>query len=100
MWLDLVQQGLYVNLDDVNMGIIPNHIDPDNSENDTYQLYILCETSDHITFTREQRDMFVALHKEAMDNGENVFSFDQDRPKFKMKLSGDEDEMDADVGLE
>lgn len=90
MWLDLTKQGLYVNLDDVEMQI--------EGRDDTHLLFI--GSYQPIELTREERDMFVLLHGEAMDREENVFSFDQDRPKFKMKLSGDEDEMDADVGLE
>lgn len=52
-----------------------------------------------IPLTREERDMFVALHEEAMDSELNVFSFNQDAPKFRMSLSGDEDlSTDVDLG--
>ncbi len=54
---------------------------------------------DEIALTREERDMFVALHMEAMDNGDNVFSFNQDAPKHRMKLSGDDD-FETDVEIE
>ncbi len=61
--------------------------------------YDLCFMDYEISLSRDERNMFVAHHKEAMERDECVFSFNQDAPKFRMTLSGDED-LENDVDLE
>ncbi len=90
MWLDLVKQGIYINLDDNELAIRPS------ADDDWYDL---CFMDHEIPLTRDERDMFVALHKEAMERDECVFSYNQDSPKFRMTLSAG-DELETDVELE
>ncbi len=80
--------------------LISLHVDPDSGEwiDDLFDLKI--GDIDEFTLTRDERDMFVALHKEAMERDECVFSFNQDSPKFRMTLSGDDEEIMHDVDLE
>ncbi len=44
------------------------------------------------TWDQETLDMFVAQFADALKNKEPVFTFDEDKPKFIMRLSGNEEE--------
>ncbi len=81
-------------MDDATVTIYP---DPDSAPEPIFALEV--GDFDTILLSREERDMFVALHSEAMDRDDVVFSFNQDAPKFRMTLSGDEG-LDTDVELE
>lgn len=97
MWIFLKKQGRLFDPDRDDFYI---RAACDNGR-DEYDGYI--DSEFELVFTREQLDMFVQQFDDALKHRVQVMTFDQDKPKYTMRLSGRSDSeelVQIDVGLE
>lgn len=92
MWVYLKKQSLLFNTDNYPMFM-------SNSRNNITRLMV---NDTMIEWPRDIVEMFVSQFTDALKHSEPLFFFDEEKPKFRMRLSGrdDDDEMQSEVGLE
>lgn len=104
MWIFLKKQGILFDPDRDEMTI-------DSVQGPILDIYILQISLNNegdvttVTFDREKLDMFITQFEDALKHKEHVFTFDEDKPKYRMRLSGRSDDhepdpIQMDVGLE
>lgn len=98
MWVYFKKQGKLVNFD-------PSISIDVKDQKWVVATRVLDTKYDVITFKdKDSVDMFVSQFEHALKYKEPILTFDEDKPKFTMKLSGNDDEdknePQAEVGLE